>query len=1117
MGDLVKFVRQQFFDNNWTKSVDSNSLSEEKLECIDTSFAHMDVKSKLCLLLAFSNMKPSPVEKINKHIESIFLQALDEENNLVKAVATILHSKQTLNYLNFDISPTNEAFGKNIDKLLKSANSWSIVETPLLAEYLGSNVLDTFLSVKKSDSSEKEPNECGFRRRGKLESEHLKETYLEKLKDECQRRRVHVPIPGRSFARQDETEESITSEEVNNSGNSTNVSQSDSTSSKRKSTFPRISDRNSARLESKRSPVWSRNNLNKVGNNGENKPMSISDRINNRSSAMSAVRKPSGIKLLEFDELPAFGPKAKQLRKEKEREERLKLKQEKEERAREMKAAREASKLARQSERQALLEARKQNMFNPSLWSVNNHDEFSENIRTGGIQGVGGVGSGVGGSGDGMLPVVCRTSEFMNFNSSSISENRQSFTVLSKNFVANSQQSISNRVQYPGNFVNYTSMMNLPNRLISPKMNTDSKPVIHHPLLSASANTNSGNYVEYADDEDEEDDDDDDDDDDYDMMQNPESGTSCSIGFTNNLTFQCSVPAVSQAGVYTLSSNQSESTDKLPVSSLQQQAQPVQYLPFSNPSVSKSPSSTVSIAPAPVNHIRLIRPNVSQSTTTTGGVIKVVNAPSSDTPVRIICLMDQNTSKPTQNVIMQSGNPSNTDKLNESITHGSHENLALSSESPTYPVPTSGTQMLSPQRLVSIPSESSPVKIINSPVQPIRPRSDTTTGSLVCIAPRPPRIIQLSSANNSMFENTVTTQPILSSPGANRMYLSTSAYPAQQQQPQQQAASVGVIRPSNSTIVLDGRPIVFASPATRLTSPPAAPALRPQPVQRISVVASRPTVQSPTNQTYIQILPRPTVTTTQARPTNVAVLKPLNQSKIPMDSTDSTSSSASSAQITPTRQVIVSNAYNSINSGNNNLSSNINSNSNNNNVSNPCTIAPASIITSLSNYNSNQLTSGVIISQGGDVVQSSQPPSTPIVTGNIVVSSNTSSSNSSTSTNLSSVKIQDDLCLTESQLSVVQSLFQDANRVTRPEKAMIISFIAGSRDNPRPETGQITRIRLSEYRERVLNQTTGQLMDLAVDTYLTMDYSTGKYEKVKCYRTDTPENLVNLPLQSNVQ
>ncbi|VDP04619.1 unnamed protein product [Schistosoma curassoni] len=41
-------------------------------------------------------------------------------------------------------------------------------------------------------------------------------------------------------------------------------------------------------------------------------------------------------------------------------------------------------------------------------------------------------------------------------------------------------------------------------------------------------------------------------------------------------------------------------------------------------------------------------------------------------------------------------------------------------------------------------------------------------------------------------------------------------------------------------------------------------------------------------------------------------------------------------------------------------------------------------------------------------------------------------------------------------------------------------------------------------------------MDLAVDTFLTMDYSTGKYEKIKCYRSDTPENLVNLPLHSSI-
>ncbi|VDP74706.1 unnamed protein product [Schistosoma mattheei] len=64
MGDLMKFVRQQFFDNNWTKSIDPDSLNEEKLECIDASFSHMDVKSKLCLLLAFSNMKQSTVQQV---------------------------------------------------------------------------------------------------------------------------------------------------------------------------------------------------------------------------------------------------------------------------------------------------------------------------------------------------------------------------------------------------------------------------------------------------------------------------------------------------------------------------------------------------------------------------------------------------------------------------------------------------------------------------------------------------------------------------------------------------------------------------------------------------------------------------------------------------------------------------------------------------------------------------------------------------------------------------------------------------------------------------------------------------------------------------------------------
>ncbi|CAH8573966.1 unnamed protein product [Schistosoma curassoni] len=1060
MGDLMKFVRQQFFDNNWTKSIDPDSLNEEKLECIDASFSHMDVKSKLCLLLAFSNMKQSTVQQINKHIENIFLQALDEENNLVKAVATILHSKQTLNYLNFDISPTNEAFGKNIDKLLKSATNWNTVDTPLLAEYLGRNVLDKFLNLKGNDKPPASLPKCGFQRRGKLESEHLKESYLEKLKDECQRRRVHVPIPGRSFARQDETEDSVAVEVVSNAGNSVTSSQSDSTSfSRRKSTFPRISGQSSDDLDSKRSLIWTRANINKTGNNSENRPISTNDRISSRSPAMAGVKKHSGIKLLEFDELPAFGPKAKQLRKEKERETKMKLKQEKEERARENKAAREASKLARQSERQALLEARRQNMSISPLWS-NNHQELLENKTE-------------------MQSMSLNSNpKFMGYDLGAF-ETKPSFTASSKNFQQDSlHKTEPNNRQFPLHLTSSNS--NVPNRTISPQINTDIKPVIHHPLLSTSISVGSKNSTMYV----EEDDDDDDD-----MLQNGESGV-YTLGFPKTFNFNSpfsanltgiqsssfpSGPMTSFPGIH---SSNSQSINNIPVSNLGQ-THFVQCLPPNYSTVSFSPvSQTLN---TPVNHIRLIRPGISQPNT--GGVVKVINAPS-DSPVRIICVMDPNSSKIAPNAMLQSGKPLNINMSqgqntqNENTNHGLSNNFSQSSEF-TYPISTTGAQVLSPQQVASIPSESVPSMVVNSSIPILRPKLNSSN-PLVCIAPRPNRLIQINSTNN-ICENTVTSQPVINSSGSNQIYLSPS-YPIQHQ------TSVNLIRPSNSTAVIDNKPVVFASTPTRLTSPQVQ-SQRPQLVQRFSVIAPKPTVQSSVNQTYVQILPRPTATTVQAaRPPNLTVIRPSNQSKIHVDSSNVT-------QNTTSHQVVVSNAYTNNDTGNSNI-----------NIPNPCDISPVSITTSLPNYNIHLAeTSNTMVPNETNLINSSQPSLTT-VTGNIV----------NASTNLSSVKIQDDLCLTESQLSTVQSLFQDANRVTRPEKAMIISFIAGSRDNPRPETGQITRIRLSEHRERVLNQNTGQLMDLAVDTFLTMDYSTGKYEKIKCYRSDTPENLVNLPLHSSI-
>ncbi|CAH0721032.1 unnamed protein product, partial [Brenthis ino] len=54
------------------------------------------------------------------------------------------------------------------------------------------------------------------------------------------------------------------------------------------------------------------------------------------------------------------------------------------------------------------------------------------------------------------------------------------------------------------------------------------------------------------------------------------------------------------------------------------------------------------------------------------------------------------------------------------------------------------------------------------------------------------------------------------------------------------------------------------------------------------------------------------------------------------------------------------------------------------------------------------------------------------------------------------------LSLTREQMMEAQDMFRNANRVTRPEKALILGFMAGSRDNPCPNLGNIVTIKLSE-------------------------------------------------------
>ena len=46
------------------------------------------------------------------------------------------------------------------------------------------------------------------------------------------------------------------------------------------------------------------------------------------------------------------------------------------------------------------------------------------------------------------------------------------------------------------------------------------------------------------------------------------------------------------------------------------------------------------------------------------------------------------------------------------------------------------------------------------------------------------------------------------------------------------------------------------------------------------------------------------------------------------------------------------------------------------------------------------------------------------------------------------------LTLTRDQMAEAQEMFKTANKVTRPEKALILGFMAGSRENPCPHLGK---------------------------------------------------------------
>ncbi|KAG8137735.1 putative Negative elongation factor A-like protein [Naja naja] len=88
------------------------------------------------------------------------------------------------------------------------------------------------------------------------------------------------------------------------------------------------------------------------------------------------------------------------------------------------------------------------------------------------------------------------------------------------------------------------------------------------------------------------------------------------------------------------------------------------------------------------------------------------------------------------------------------------------------------------------------------------------------------------------------------------------------------------------------------------------------------------------------------------------------------------------------------------------------------------------------------------------------------------------------------------LSLTKEQLFAAHEIFQMANKVTRPEKALILGFMAGSRENPCQEQGDVIQIKLSEHTEVMPNPDGTGSTTMLVDTIFEMNYATGEWTRL---------------------
>ncbi|XP_036323555.1 negative elongation factor A [Rhagoletis pomonella] len=91
------------------------------------------------------------------------------------------------------------------------------------------------------------------------------------------------------------------------------------------------------------------------------------------------------------------------------------------------------------------------------------------------------------------------------------------------------------------------------------------------------------------------------------------------------------------------------------------------------------------------------------------------------------------------------------------------------------------------------------------------------------------------------------------------------------------------------------------------------------------------------------------------------------------------------------------------------------------------------------------------------------------------------------------------LSLSNEHVHKAHEMFRKANRVSRPDKALILGFMAGMRENPRPNSENVIVIKLGESEEKV-QQEDGSTALCLVESHIRLDYNTGEWKTFQNYR-----------------